>query len=221
MDFTPLLPQLRQNHALAGELIGQARVVMCLGSRALISLLVGASPQSEQILGVATTAGEGLALVAGLQPDLLLVTDRLEEGCGVDLVVAVKRHHPSTRTLLLVCQEQRHSRIRRAIDACCDGVLLESRLGLGIELTALRSVRDGGIFIDGQLAASQALPSLSDRETEVLQQAAQGQSNAEIADHLFLSIDTVKSHVRNVLMKLHARDRAQAVAIGVRLGLID
>jgi DNA-binding NarL/FixJ family response regulator len=62
---------------------------------------------------------------------------------------------------------------------------------------------------------------LSARETEVLQGVAKWEKNSEIAERLIVSIDTVKTHVRNVLMKLQARDRTHAALIGVHLGLVD
>ncbi len=231
MDFTPLLPQIRKNQARAGKLLGNARVVLCLGSRALVSFAVGAAREPEQILGAATTESEGLALVGSLRPDLLFASDRLEEGCGISLVVAVKRLHPQTRTLLLVSQEHRHGRLRQAIEACCEGVLLESRIGLGSELTAIRSVCSGGIYIDRQLGAAcreglgspsrGLLHALSAREIEVLQRVVEGETNHQIAERLIISVDTVKTHMRNVLMKLQARDRAHAAVIGVQRGLVD
>jgi DNA-binding NarL/FixJ family response regulator len=231
VDFTPLLPQIRKNQARAGRLLGGSRVVLCLGSRALVSFVVGAAQEPERILGAATTESEGLALVGALRPDLLFTSDRLEQGCGISLVVAVKRHHPRTRTLLLVSQEHRHRRLQEAIEACCEGVLLESRMGLGSELTAIRSVCSGGIYIDRQIGAAcrrgpvgghrHAVEALSARETEVLQGVVEGESNGEIAERLIVSVDTVKTHMRNVLMKLQARDRTHAALIGVRLGLVD
>lgn len=221
MDFTPFLSQLRENHARASELLATARMVVCLGSRALISFVVSTSRAPSQILGVATTEGEGLALVATTRPQLLFTSDRLEEGCGISLVQAVKRHHPAVRILLLVSQEHRQSRIHQAIDAHCDSVLLDSRIGLGQELTAVRNLFEGGRYQAGPIAPRHALPALTRRETQVLEGAASGESNQEIADRLILSIDTVKTHIRSVLGKLGARDRTHAAAIGVRLGLLD
>lgn len=231
MDFTPLLPQLRANSARAGDLLKGQRVVFCLGSRALLSALVGACPQPERILGAATTEAEGLRLAEVHRPDVLWVSDRLEAGCGVSLVVTVKQRHPAIRTLLLVTQEHRHGRLRQAVEACCDGVLPESQVGLGPELTALRSLLEGGIYIDRRIGTlcrpGEGMPQRdglsppSEREIEVLQQAARGWRNQEIADALIVSVDTVKSHMRSVMMKLQARDRTHAVVLGLQRGLID
>jgi DNA-binding NarL/FixJ family response regulator len=222
VDFTPLLGQLRDNHARASKLLRGTSMVLCLGSRALLSTMVGSSSEPERILGAATSEAEGLALVKTHQPGLLFASDRLEQGCGVSLVVAVKQRFPHTRTLLLVSQEHRQGRIRKAIEACCDGVVVESRIGLGTELNAIRSVCSGGIWIDRQIGSARpALQPLSPRETEVLQRVVRGESNGTIAAELYLSLDTIKTHVRNVLRKLEARDRAHAVAIGLHLGLVD
>jgi DNA-binding NarL/FixJ family response regulator len=222
MDFTPHLGQLRSNVIRAGEMMGSSTLVVCVRSRSLLACLIGLHPRPAQILGAATTETEGLGLVASLHPDLLVVTDRLEKGCGASLVVAVKQHHPAaTRTLMLVGPDHRPNRIRKAIAAGCDGVLLESRVGQGAELTAIRSVCEGGRYIDGSFNSRQSLPCLSTRETEVLNRLAMGETNGIIAMRLVLSIDTVKSHIRNLLVKLQAQDRAHAVAIALRRGLID
>lgn len=228
LDFTPLLAQVRANHARTRDLLGHRSLVLCLASRAQISLLVGSS---DHILGAATTELEGLALVGAHQPDLLIVSDRLEAGCGIALVLAVRSQYPRTRILLLISQERRRSHIQGAIDAGCHGILLEAHLGLGGGIAAIRSVCAGGVFIDhaldpqmrhsGSDPLERPLQSLSTRELEVLARLVRGESNAEIAGQLYVSIDTVKTHIRNVLMKLPARDRTHAAVVGLRLGLVD
>lgn len=224
MDFTALLPQLRDHQDRAGHLLIGRTIVLCLGSRALLSFMVGAHREPRRIVGAATAEAEGLALVARHRPDLLFASDRLEQGCGIALVQAVKRLHPATRTLLLVSQEHRQAALRTAIEAGCDGVVLESRIGLGSELSALHCICSGGSYIDRDLAAAEgapALASLSPRELEVLRRLVRGDNNNEIADHLRVTVDTVKSHVRHLLLKLQARGRAHAVAIALQLGLVE
>jgi DNA-binding NarL/FixJ family response regulator len=213
--------QVRDNTMRAAALIGDATTVLCLGHRPLLSFAVGTVPRPERILGAATTEAEGLALVESLRPDLLVVSDQLEEGCGVALVVAVKRRHPSIRTFLLVGRNHRPGRIQRAISVHCDAVVLESRIGDGSILTAIRAVCEGGTYVDGHFTRPGSQPCLSGRETDVLSRISEGDSNAQIGAHLFVSIDTVKTHIRNLLVKLQARSRAHAVAIGFRLGLLD
>jgi DNA-binding NarL/FixJ family response regulator len=228
VDLTPRLAQVRDEVAHGLSLLRQVRVVLCLGNRAQLALLMG-SP--ARVLGAATTAAEGFALVRRHQPSLLLTSDRLETGCGVDLVMRVKRRHPRVRTLLVVSQEHRLALIDAGFRSGCDGIVAESRLLHGAGLQALRTVLDGGRYLDPVLTAAFQPPQepfapvlrerLSAREQQVLTQVVHGRTNHEIARDLMVSVDTVKTHVRNVLLKLHVRRRIHAVVMGLRLGLVD
>ncbi|MEB3330922.1 MAG: response regulator transcription factor [Synechococcaceae cyanobacterium] len=229
MDFTSRRPQLRERVEHLHTLLQHCRVVVCHGSRMLLQMLLGGIAPGP-VVGAATTEAEGLALVRSLKPDLLVVGDRLEQGSGVELVLQVKRRWPGLRCLMLVSQALRQLPIQRAIAAGCNGVLLESALGHGQELQALRSVRDGHIWIDQRLAALAQAPAsgialplqpLSERELGVLREVMAGRTNAEIARLLILSIETVKSHLRSLLTKLQARDRTQAAVRALQLGLLD
>jgi DNA-binding NarL/FixJ family response regulator len=225
LDFTPLLAQVEANHELSGNLLGAARMVLCLGSRAQICFLVGHRSNQGHIVGAATTEAEGLELVERLRPELLFASDALEEGCGLALVQAVKRRHRGIRTLLLVSRQLPRPRLRAAIEAGCDGLLLESAMGLAAGLEAIRTVCGGGIHLDQELAVAdddaRASPHLSQRELEVLARLVRGESNGEIASHLYVSVDTIKTHLRNLLLKLQARDRTHAAVLGLQLGLVD
>lgn len=226
VDLTPLLPQVRDDVTQGLVLLQGVRLVLCLGSRAQVALLMGTP---ARILGAATTAAEGLALVRRHQPCLLLVSDRLEGGCGVELVVQVKRSHPKIRTLLVMSQEHQLALIQAALRAGCDGIVPESRLLHGSGLQALNTVLGGGMYLDrslvGAFRASEEPGAgherLSARERQVLERVVRGLSNPEIAGELMVSVDTVKTHVRNVLLKLRVSGRIQAVVTGLRLGLVD
>lgn len=226
MDFTPFLAQLRADHALTAIHLRHQRQVLCLGSRILLSALVRAAADPGAILGAVTTEAEGLELVQRHRPDLLLVSDGLEQGCGVDLTLTVKRRHPQTRVLLLVTGNRGRSRAAAAIAAGCDGVLQDTALGVGGELPALRTIGDGGQVIDRSFrsvpnAGHRQPARLSLREQQVLEGIARGDNNHQIARGLILSPDTVKTHVSRLLVKLSARDRTHAVVRALQLGLLD
>ncbi|MEB3169495.1 MAG: response regulator transcription factor [Synechococcaceae cyanobacterium] len=226
MDFTPHLERLRQNAELAETLLGSSRMVLCLGSRALLYVAIAAIRQPGQILAAVTTEAEGLAQVEARAPELLVVSDRLEHGCGIALAVAVRHRFPDCRILLLVEREHRLWKIQEAIDAGCEGILLDSEIGEGQELTALRSVCSGRVYRRGDLGRrgpSRLTLPLSNREREVLRLLVQGggRSNHAIAQELTLSQETVRTHVRNLLAKLQARDRLHAALRAVHLGLVD
>ena len=226
VDFTPSLSQLRNDHALLACQLGAMRRVLCLGSRLLLSAVVRAASHPEGILGAATTAEEGLSLVSRHRPDLLVVSDGLERGCGVQLARTVKRDHPGTRVLLLLTRDADQRQARAAMEAGCDGVLREGALTAGGELAALRTICQGGLVIDRSLESwikseGDASPRLSRRERQVIAAVARGCSNQEIAAALLLSVETVKTHLRRVLVKLSARDRTQAAVRALQLGLLD
>jgi len=193
VDFTPYLSQLRTDHALAASQLAQMSQVYCLGSRLLLSAVVRAAPRPERILGAVTTAEEGWAKVVRHQPDLLVVSEGLEAGCGVELTLRVKRDHPRTRVLLLVSRKASRSRAREAIAAGCDGVLRDAGLGAGGELAAIRTICHGGQVIDRSLEdlwrqPVETLPRLSQREKQVMAAVAHNLSSGtlSIASIMFL-----------------------------------
>ena len=101
MDLTPHVPLMRRNQQQADLLFQDDRVVLALGCRLLISALVSLRPP-EQIMGVATSETAALAVVERERPDLVMVSDSLEQGCGFSLVASLKRRWPALRVLLLV-----------------------------------------------------------------------------------------------------------------------
>lgn len=229
LDFTPFLHQVRRNTDLNNLMLQDARIVVCLGSRALLSAFIGWTQKPEHILGAATTEDEGLALVEQHQPTMVLLSDQLERGHGVALVQQIKARWPQIHTLLLITQEQRHRQIKAAIDACCDGLLVESRMGLGAGVAALQAVSGGGIYIDKSLQelfrrgheGGAPLETLSARELEVIALVAQGNGNIQIGQALYIAVDTVKTHLSNGMRKLQANDRSHAAVLALRWGLID
>jgi DNA-binding NarL/FixJ family response regulator len=144
-------------------------------------------------------------------------------------VEEIKSQQPRIHVFLMVSPRVRRKAVERAIKAHCDGVVLQSRLGTGTMAAALRAVSGGGAYVDLSLReifhscpdGSGPLEPLTERECQVLQRAALGESNQEIGRSLFLSPDTVKTHLARILRKLPARDRTHAALRGVRWGLID
>lgn len=227
MDFTAELPRWHDQHRQVSQLLNGQSVVLCLGSRALLIATTHGLPPSLTLVGAATGAAAGLRRVADHQPRLLICSDQLEEGCGSQLVVQVKRRHPAVQTLLVVSQAHHRARLRAAIEGGCDALIADWRLGHGALIDALRSLCSGGSYIDRQLRAAAmqpaaaADPPLSRREREVIGHAMRGENNEEIARQLRVSPETVKSHMARVLRKLGARDRTHAVALALVRGLVD
>jgi len=231
VDYTELIGQVHRHVESSNRLLGDARLVACLGSRLALSLFIATTRSGPQLVGAATGQAEAMALLQREQASVLICSDRLEQGCGYALVAEIKRSAPQTRTLLIVGDPNRRARLKTAIQAGCDGLCLEAQLGMGTVLSALTAVSGGGIYIErslGELFLAHVpgpnpipLAPLSEREVQVLQLAAGGHNNQEIGARLFISLETVKTHMRNILQKLQARDRTHAAVQGLRLGLVD
>ncbi|MFN6337174.1 MAG: LuxR C-terminal-related transcriptional regulator [Cyanobacteriota bacterium] len=223
MDLTPQLPLMRANHRRAWDLFQDDRLVLGLGCRALIAAIASQRPP-EQVVGAATTEREILRVVARERPDLVMVSDPLEEGSGVSLVTALKQQWPNLRVLLLVMGPPRSQRLQICLDALKDGVAVVSDrlIGDGSGMAALQSLRVGGRFLDPTIAnPGLEVPQLSQREKEVLRWLVAGNSNGQIASRLLVSPETVKSHVSNLLGKLGVPNRQQAALLAVRLDLVE
>lgn len=230
MDLTGRIASIRHNAVACSELLAGQRLVVCIGQRATLCFFLAGPLRIEQFAGAFTTAAEAHACMTRDTPDLLLCSDRLEQGCGLELAVAAKRQWPQIRTLVMVSDPTRLPALRAAVDAGCDGLLLDSSMGQGGATSALNTICRGGIVVDREIAAllrqqhgrssHSHLQSLSARELEVLTALTHGADNAAIAAQLMISIDTVKSHLKNVLLKLGARGRTQAAVLALQQGLV-
>lgn len=223
MDLTPQLPLMRSNHRLAWDLFEGDRIVLGLGCRALIAAIVSQRPP-EQIVGAATSEAVTWQLVERERPDLVMVSDALEEGCGLSLVSRLKQRWPELRLLLLVMGDGRSPRLQTCVDTLNDGVAVVSDrlIGTGSGMAALQSLRVGGRFLDPTIAKpAEAAPVLSEREKDVMRWLVAGHSNGQIASRLQISQETVKTHVSNVLIKLEVRNRQQAALRAIQLGLLN
>jgi DNA-binding NarL/FixJ family response regulator len=223
MDLTPHVPVMRRNQQQADLLFQDDRVVLALGCRMLITALVSLRPP-EQIVGVATSETAALAVVERERPDLVMVSDPLEEGCGFSLVATLKRRWPALRVLLLVLGNPHSQRLQACVEALPEGVavMVDQRIGSGSEMAALHSLRVGARFVDPTIRQpGQEVPRLSQREKEVLRWLVAGQRNGQIAARLNLSPETVKTHVSNLLGKLGVANRQQAALVALRLELLE
>ena len=189
---------------------------------------------------------EGLATVIRAQPDMLLVAEatngrdalqrfreyipdvtlmdlRLPDMSGIDAMVAIRSEFPEARMIILTTFAG-DAEIQRALAAGARAYLLKSMPPKEL-MDAIRQVHLGKKRIPAEIAAHLAEhysdEALTAREVEVLQQIAGGNRNRDIAEKLFITEETVKVHIKHIMEKLGASDRTQAVAIGVRRGIIQ
>lgn len=202
--------------------------VICAGFAALLA----AQPDLE-VVGTAANGRELVSLVETEHPDVALVDIRMPELDGIEATRLITRDH-ATRVLILTTFDL-DAYVYDAIRAGASGFLLKDVTAERL-VEGVRMIADGSMLlgpaVSRRLVADFArgprkLPPpagtdpLSPREHEVLLELARGLSNAEIAERLFISTETVKSHVAEVLRKLGLRDRIQAVVHAYEHGLVQ
>jgi DNA-binding NarL/FixJ family response regulator len=180
--------------------------------------------QPDMVLAAqASTAQEAIQQFRKHQPDVTLMDLRLPDRSGIDAMKAVLAEFPEARVIMLTTFEG-DVEILRALEAGARGYMLKSMPPKDL-VEVIRQVHAGKKRIPPQLAARLA-EHLSDedltaREIEVLSQIAGGNRNRDIAEKLFITEETVKVHIKHIMEKLGASDRTQAVAIGLRRGIIE
>ena len=157
------------------------------------------------------------------KPDVVLLDLRLPDMSGIDAMITIRNEFPEARVIILTTFEG-DVEIQRALEAGARAYVLKSMPPKEL-VEVIRKVHAGKKPIPPQIAAQLAEhygdESLTEREIDVLRQIAGGNRNRDIAEKLFISEETVKVHIKHVMEKLGASDRTQAVAIGVRRGIIQ
>lgn len=175
-----------------------------------------------RIAGVAGTLDEARAVLSRRRFDVALLDVKLGEQSSVGLVEDLLREDPAVPIVLYTGFTGSDALLHEAVRAGARGFVLKTSPAPRLT-DALRAVADGGTYVDPELAGQltvdgemQRLSALSSREREVLELLADGLNGQMIAERLFLSPETVRTHVRNATTKLGARTRVQAVAMVVR-----
>lgn len=187
------------------------------------------------VVGEASNGLEGVAKAREMMPDVILMDIHMPVCDGLEAVDRIKREMPHVHVIMLTVSDDDHD-LFQAIKNGASGYLLKN-LEPSQLYSQLEGVRRGEAAISGMVAAKilqelrnpaplaspeqQPIEMLTRREIEVLQQVVQGASNRQIADHLTITENTVKIHMRNILEKLHLQNRIQAAVYAVRSGLVD
>ena len=186
-----------------------------------IAALVNSQPDME-LIAEAATGAEAVQVFKQQQPDVTLLDLRLPDMSGIDTLIAIRTEFPEARIIMLTTFEG-DVEIQRALQAGARGYLLKNMPPSQL-LDVIRQVHVGKKRIPPEIASQLAEhlsdETLTEREVEVLREVANGNRNRTIAEKLFISEETVKVHIKHIMEKLGAADRTQAVAIGVRRGII-
>lgn len=186
----------------------------------LISIMT-MQPDME-IVGGAGSGAEGLTMFRDLNPDITLVDLHLRDTTGFDLIRDILALTPSARTIVLTSLEGDVD-IERALAAGAKGYVVKGMVREEL-LHAIRAVHAGKRHVPSAIAAKLvdhlASEKLTQRELDVLNEIARGKRNKEIGATLSIAEDTVKMHVKSILMKLGVNDRTEAVTSALRRGII-
>jgi DNA-binding NarL/FixJ family response regulator len=187
-----------------------------------LAAMIG-SQDDMLLVAEAGTGKEAIAMFEKHSPDVTLLDLKLPDMNGIDVLRAVRQSHPDARIIILTTYLA-DSQALRALKAGAQGYLLKASLRTDL-LDTIRAVDAGQkrlpVEVASELAQHAADDALTEREIEVLRQVAAGCSNKIIADRLFITEDTVKGHVRNILEKLKANDRTHAVTIALKRGILE
>jgi two-component system NarL family response regulator len=198
--------------------------------RDCLATALKASPNID-VVGTAGSGREALEKAKALKPEVILMDIKMPKMNGIKACRLIKKALPDTSVIMLTVMDDEASVIE-AVSAGASGYILKSmpvtELVKAIKLAkngksvlhpdaALKLIREFRKMVDDEAAKF----NLTNRELEVLQLLAYGYTNKKIAEKMFISEQTVKSHVIHIFQKLGAADRTEAVAIALRKGLIE
>ena len=179
--------------------------------------------EDMRLIAQVPTGQQGIAAYCEYLPDLTLMDVRLPDFSGIEALTKIRARHSTAKVLMLSTSEGDAS-IARSLAAGARGYMLKTMLPSEM-LDAIRAAHAGSKYIPPLVATQLALylseQPLSMRESEILKHVATGNSNKEIGKLLFISEQTVKAHLRHIMDKLGASDRAHSVAIAVRRGFLE
>lgn len=183
-----------------------------------------------EVVGEAADGDEAVAKTRTLEPDVILMDISMPGMNGITATKLIKKELPEAKIIMLTMLDQ-EGYVYEAVKAGATGYLLKNT-GLEDLVKAIKEVLKGGATLHPDAQAqllkeyvfmarkNQDSYGLSDREIEVLQLLADGMSNKEIAGSLFISTQTVKTHIAHIFDKLGVSDRTEAVAAALRRGLV-
>jgi two-component system NarL family response regulator len=175
-----------------------------------------------EVVGQAATGTEAVAIALAERPDVVLMDLRMPELNGVEAITTLRGQWPEARVIVLTTYDGDED-IYRALQAGALAYLLKDTPRAEL-LEAIRAVARGLKRIPPEVATRLveriSAPALTEREVDVLRLMAHGRSNKAIGAELYISEGTVKFHVNNILGKLGAEDRTQAVTVALQRGIL-
>lgn len=206
--------------------------VFCIQTDQLMQLAIEeilTNNSDFQLVGQTSDGIEGIKQVISLKPDLLILDIDLSNTDGICAIQTIKKSLPQVK-ILIFTNNRNENTILAAMGNEVNGYCLKE-ISIQQLLAAIITTSNGGVYLDSQIAhfvtnklkpitPKVNLDALSTRESEVLKLVVKGKTNKEIGEELFLSPNTVKTHIRAIMNKLLVDDRVQIAVEALRSGLI-
>jgi two-component system, NarL family, response regulator len=235
-DFSHLLSGIRLQLALNQKRVAAVKTSSSASPDVITLMIVDDHPvvregltailKSQKDIKIVAEAGDGeeaCKLYDEFSPDVVLLDLRMPNKDGLGVITELMARDPPKPRIIVMTTYESEEDIRRTLKAGARGYLAKGTAPQEIR-DAVRKVAKGDSLlpasIASKLAESMAHPELSERELQVLQYMANGRSNKEIGQVLYISENTVKAHVKSILAKLDAMGRTEAIAIALKRGLI-
>ena len=176
-----------------------------------------------RVIDTAGTAAACRRMLKIILPDVLLLDIHLPDGNGADLCVELKAEYPDLKILALTSYSE-FAVVKRMLDSGVSGYVLKNSTSEEL-LSGIKTVASGERFLCDEIdilltKQSKHAIILTNRERELLRLISEGYNNAEIAEKMFLSIETIGSYRRNLIFKLNAKNTAAMVKMGIERKLI-
>jgi DNA-binding NarL/FixJ family response regulator len=188
--------------------------------------MILARDREISVIGESSSGDGAVDMAEKRRPDVIVMDVRMDGMDGFEATRRITAAHPDVAVILYTAHGER-GLLAEGLDCGARGYVLKEAPPDDI-VRAVKRVADGGAYVDPTLASelvsprsTERLPALSAREREILALLANGFSNPDIAKRLFISPETVRTHVRNAMTKLEADTRTQAVALALRYEFID
>lgn len=189
--------------------------------RAGLASILNAQPDLA-VVAEADSGPDALNAAKSAKPDVIIMDLRMPGGDGIDAIKQLIKRDPDTKVLVLTTFDNEED-VFSALEAGARGYILKDTTREEI-IEAVRQVHAGNRFLPPAIAARLAdrmiRPGLTPRELDVLRLVSRGRTNKEIAAAMFISDETVKSHMKGLFQKLGVHDRAEAIAVALQRGLL-
>ena len=175
-----------------------------------------------EVVGETDNGADAVRLARELKPDVVLMDLKMPQLGGADATMQIHTADPDVKILILTTFGT-SAELKKAMDGGASGALMKNSSQTEL-IEAIRDVMSGKLVMSGEIRHSikdmDSTPEMSQRQLEILNLVAKGFSNKEIADIAGVSLETVKDHVKKILLKLGAGSRTEAAALAVTLNLV-